>query len=220
MKIKLFALSFMAQGGLLVIAFFYPPLLLMLFVTSIYLGLWGSDIEQEYYKKSKRKKIMKAKDIFTKKNKEFPFAWVDSDFIKYFGDMDVEKGSEPSIVKKLDKTMSIQEIIDELKPKLNSLGELYATLQGLSHDTRTLFFLKDKSGILRLVNALWFDDYDGWCVYTFDVSLLSQLRGEFQLFSGNSRDTKILDFLDARKLESLNSSVLKRLAKTKKILGI
>ncbi len=145
---------------------------------------------------------MKIKHLFKSKNGEVPFSWVDSDFTKHFGEMELEIAN-PLIGTKLPRSMESEEIQEELKPDFVSPSEVWETLKGLEHDTWALFYVQGDAGSL-LVNAHWYDFFDGWRVYAYPVSYSYQWHAGYQLFSRNSRGTGTVGFSDALTLKSLD----------------
>ena len=121
------------------------------------------------------------------KTGENNITYIDSNFQEWFGEMKVEKSKEKLIVQKLPRYMTDREILDELKPKECTLGDVYHALQGenmLKNSYANIFYAKDSSGVLRAVLVHWNDD--GWVVRASSIEHPYGWYNGHQVFSRNS----------------------------------
>lgn len=114
--------------------------------------------------------------------------------------------------KKLERVMSDQEIQDEFNPSEVSLEEIAKTLKELDTSTWSIFYAKDKDGVLRTVSVYWCGD--GWLAFASALDDYRWFVGG-QVFSRNSfAPTTPSVPLSPKHLDSLES----RLEKVERIL--
>ena len=104
-------------------------------------------------------------------------------FTNEFGDGEYEESKTILTSQETEKKMTGQEILDTLKPKIVTLGEVYNTLQTADKESYSLFFVKDKNGSIFVVYASWSSDYRRWFVYARDLS--DEWNAGSRVFSSN-----------------------------------
>lgn len=130
-------------------------------------------------------------------------------FTEWFGDMEFNDASKSSTLFsiKLPRIMSDQEIMAELKPTELTLGEVYYALETADRSGWTLFYVKDKDGVLRAVRVFWRGD--GWGVRARSVEDPDGWYDGFQVFSRNRFETRSL-FPNPKNLISSDPSDLEK----------
>jgi hypothetical protein len=140
----------------------------------------------------------------TKPGAHVKFAWVDPDFIRWFGDKTEEPTAEATLRQHVLTCPSVfapamKEIRDGGVATKTTPGELYSLLEKqpdgpksaagplLTNGYANLFEMDDVNGVARLVSALWDDGNGGWLVCANDASYSVQGRVEDQVFSRDSR---------------------------------
>jgi hypothetical protein len=132
------------------------------------------------------------------------FAWVDPDYIRWFGDKTEEPTAEATLRQYVLTRPSVfapamKEIRDGGAATKTTPGELYSLLEKqpdgpksdagplLTNGYANLFEMDDVNGVARLVRAYWFDVFGGWCVYARGASFSFRWNDENQVFSRDSR---------------------------------
>ncbi len=140
----------------------------------------------------------------TKPGAHVKFAWVDPDFIRWFGNKTEEPTAEATLRQHILTRPSVfapamKEIRDGGVATKTTPGELYSLLEKQSDGPKSdagplltngyanLFEMDDVNGVARLVNAGWYGGRGGWDVYADDASDSGQWRDGHQVFSRDSR---------------------------------
>ena len=140
----------------------------------------------------------------TKSGAHVKFAWVDPDFIRWFGDKTEESTAGATLRQHVLTCPSVfapamKEIRDGGVATKTTPGELYSLLEKqpdgpksaagplLTNGYANLFEMDDVNGVARLVDAHWHDDDGGWSVDAIGASHSLQWYGESQVFSRDSR---------------------------------
>lgn len=123
---------------------------------------------------------MKAKQFFAVGKNDI--SYLGNDFVKWFGEMPLAEGVAGEF-HKLGEDMTDEEIIKKFKPEC-SLGDVAAQWSKLSRKEWYLFYVRDNSGLLRMVNVHWYSD--GWYVYA-NIRDNSEWDGGNQVFSLNMK---------------------------------
>jgi len=118
----------------------------------------------------------------TEKFKEI-FSYQSSSFKEWFGGMDFEESTKELHSTFLEKDMTDKEILEELKPTEVSLGDMLYCLKSLDKTERNIFYIRDKSGVLRAVRVDWYNG--GWDVNAFSVENPDDWD-DIRVFSRNS----------------------------------
>lgn len=109
--------------------------------------------------------MKKAKDIFKKANLDI--VWVGDNFKEQFYEMSVEETTPALTLRQPKKWMTDQEIFDEYKPSICTLGDI---VYALNHDLlskngyENRFYVKNKDGVAWAVDFYWFSGLvrGGW----------------------------------------------------------
>lgn len=134
------------------------------------------------------------KNFFTVgKNK---IGYLGNNFEEWFGEMPSAPKKVKLYFKKLDKYMTDQDILSELKPSKCTLDDIAWALkenkQLLTNGYANIFYVRDAKGELRSVNAFWYGFIGGWDVGASGVAGPGGWRGGSRVFSRNSYDLKTL----------------------------
>ena len=127
---------------------------------------------------------------------ENSIVYLGDNFKEWFGGMPV-KGGIKLVSKKLPRSMTDKEILDELKPEEVSLGDVYHILKTLNYDIWAIFYVKDKDNVLRAVRVYWRGG--GWHVRAYPTGNTIEWRDGDQVFSRNF-DSKSFESSDPLKL--------------------
>lgn len=112
---------------------------------------------------------MFARDVF--RVEPAPIVYVDPEFLKYFGDLEVITDATPLQHRELKRMMADAEITKKWQPEAITIGALSHALKYnqdlLRNGNANIFRMKDAKGVLRAVDVLWF--VGGWRVGAYPV---------------------------------------------------
>ncbi len=140
----------------------------------------------------------------TKPGAHVKFAWVDPDFIRWFGNKTEEPTAEATLRQHILTRPSVfapamKEIRDGGVATKTTPGELYSLLEKqpdgpksdagplLTNGYANLFEMDDVNGVARLVGAGWYGGRGGWDVFAVGASDSGRWGGGYRVFSRDSR---------------------------------